>query len=153
MLFLFIQLGNDRFALDALQVTEILPLVSIKPFPNMSAGVAGVFTYRGRIVPAIDLSEVILRRPARQLLSTRIVLARAKEVSGGVDLLGFITEQTTETARREPGEFVQPGIVNADMPYLGPVANEAQGLVQWIDIDKLAASVRPLLGNSPAASP
>ena len=47
MLFLLFELGTDRYALDARQIAEVLPLVAITQFPQMSPAVSGVFNYRG----------------------------------------------------------------------------------------------------------
>ena len=37
MLFLLFELGTDRYALDALQIAEVLPLVAIKRIPRAPA--------------------------------------------------------------------------------------------------------------------
>ena len=42
MLFLLFQLGSDRYALDADQVAEVLPLVEHQADSAGAAGVAGV---------------------------------------------------------------------------------------------------------------
>ena len=38
MLFLLFQLGNDRYALDASRVVEVLPLVELKHLPLAPRG-------------------------------------------------------------------------------------------------------------------
>ena len=67
MLFLVFQLGPDRYALDAKRVAEVLPLVDIKSIPHAPNGIAGVFNYRGTPVPVIDLAQLTLGQPARQM--------------------------------------------------------------------------------------
>lgn len=146
MLFLLFQLGGDRYALDAMQVAEVLPLLAIKQIPLAPAGVAGAINYRGVAVPVIDLSELSLGRPAARKLNTRIVLVHYADRQGTPQLLGLIAEKATETMRREPAEFSTSGISNDDAPYLGPVASDVLGLVQWIEVDKLLpAPVRDVL--------
>jgi len=76
MLFLLFQLGNDRYALEAGRVVEVLPLVELKGLPQSPPGVAGVFNYRGQPVPAVDLCALTLQRPAQECLSTRIIVVR-----------------------------------------------------------------------------
>ena len=146
MLFLLFQLGRDRYALDAAQVTEVLPLVRVKKIPHAPAGVAGVFTYRGTPVPVLDLSQLALGRPARSRLSTRVLLVPYPAADGARRLLGLIAENATETLRREPADFVASGVQADGAPYLGPVATDARGLIQWIEVDKLLpATVREAL--------
>ncbi len=146
MLFLLFQLGGDCYALDAAQVAEVLPLVRMKKIPRAPAGVAGVFTYRGAPVPAIDLSQLALGRPARPRLSTRVLLVNYPDATGAHRRLGLIAEHATETLRREPTDFVASGVKADGAPYLGPVVHDARGLIQWIEVDKLLpASVRAAL--------
>ena len=146
MLFILFQLGGDRYALDAAQVAEVLPLVQVKKIPRAPAGGAGVFTYHGAPVPVLDLSELALGRPARARLSTRLLLVHYPDGTGARRLLGLIAEKATETLRREPGDFVASGVRSDGAPYLGPVAHDARGLIQWVEVDKLLpASVSEVL--------
>ena len=146
MLFILFQLGQDCYALDAAQVAEVLPLVQVKKIPRAPAGVAGVFTYRGAPVPVLDLSQLTLGRPARSRLSTRVLLVNYPDAKGATRLLGLIAEKATETLRREPGDFVASGVKSDGAPYLGPVANDARGIIQWVEVEKLLpASVREVL--------
>jgi chemotaxis-related protein WspB len=146
MLFLLFQLGKDHYALDTGQVAEVLPLVHIKQIPQTPRGVAGAVNYRGAPVPVIDLSELMLGRPAQKCLSTRVILVHYPDESGENHLLGLIAERTTETLWRDPADFVASGVTNDGALYLGPMATDARGLIQWIEVHKLLpASVREVL--------
>jgi chemotaxis-related protein WspB len=148
MLFLLFQLGENRYALDARQVAEVLPLVQITELPQAPFGVAGVFNYRGAPVPVMDLSRLAFDRPARRHLSTRIILVHYPDDGVRKHLLGLIAEKATETVRREPADFVPSGISNDAASYLGPVAMDKRGLVQRIEVIKLLpVSIRQLLFN------
>jgi chemotaxis-related protein WspB len=152
MLFLLFQLGQDRYALDTSRVAEVLPLVDITPLSQAPPGVAGLFNYRGVPVPVIDLSQLTMGRPAQSRLNTRIGLVHYPDRSGGTRLLGLIAEKVTETVRRDKSDFVASGVTNDRVPYLGPVATDARGLMQWIDVDRLLpASVRDVLFPLPVA--
>src|SRR6266508_2936730 len=106
MLFIIFQLGDDRYALDAGQIEEILPFVSIKPIPQAPHGVVGIFNYRGAPVPVIDLSELTLGRPARRRLSTRILVVHYDSGRSEKRLLGLVAEKAMQTVRRDTNEFV-----------------------------------------------
>jgi chemotaxis-related protein WspB len=133
MLFLLFELGNDRYALDVRQIAEVLPLVGVKQIPGAPPALIGLFNYRGNPVPVIDLAQLVLGRPAARRMSTRIVLVHYPDENGHTHLLGLIAEKATQTARHEPADFVPSGVTSADTPYLGPVATDARGLLQWID--------------------
>lgn len=146
MLFIVFQLGDHRYAFDASQVEEILPLVGIKPVPQAPGGVAGIFNYRGAPVPVIDLGELTLGRPAPRRLSTRIIVVHYANDNGDKRLLGLIAEKAMETVRRDTNEFVSTGVSSDRIVYLEPVATDAHGLLQWIDVKKLLpTSVRDVL--------
>jgi chemotaxis-related protein WspB len=146
MLFLQCQIGDDRYALEASRVVEVLPLVKVQPMPHAPAAVAGVFTCRGAPVPLIDLSQLLLGRPAQRRLSTRIVLIEYPGAEATRHLLGLLAEKAIGTVVREAAEFSATGIRAQAAPYLGPVAVDAQGLLQWIELDQLLpASLRDVL--------
>lgn len=167
MLFLLFQLGDDRYALEAGQAVEVIPFLALKKIPRAPRGVAGIFNYRGRPVPAVDLCEVTLGRPARELLSTRIIVVNFSdpvgsrpitprppspgsarpEGEGGVgregqtrrrtQWTGLIAEHATGMIRREPGQFVSAGVELGHAPYLGPVIMDEQGVIQLLHPEHL----------------
>ena len=150
MLFLLIQLGNDRYAVETRQVVEVLPLLSLKRIPRAPSCVAGAFNYRGAPVPVVDLSELTTGHPSRPRLSTRIVLVNYPLESGGHRILGLIAEQATTTIRLEPADFRDVGVTIDEAPYLGPVAKEEHGLIQRLELKKLLPElVRGLLFREP----
>lgn len=153
MLFLLFQLGSDRYALEAERITEILPLVGLRKPLRPPPGIAGTLNYHGDLVPVIDLSELALGTSAPPRLSTRIILTRVLEESERPCHIGIIAEYATEMMRCDPQDFVSPGIVSDDAPYLGPISIGAHGVVQRVDIDRLLTpSLRDLLLKQPVLS-
>ena len=132
MLFLMFQLGQDRYLLETGQVEAVLPLLATKHLPGAPKGITGAINYRGRAVPVVDLALLSLGRPAEPRLSTRIILLRYPSGPGSDDLLGLLVEQAVETIERNAADFTASG-VEAGMPaYLGPVASDERGLIQWV---------------------
>ena len=150
MLFLLFNLGADRYALEASRVVEVVPMLDLKRLPQAPRGVAGIFNYRGQPVPAVDLSDLSLGEAAKERLSTRILIVRCQDGQGNERLLGLIAEHATEMLRREPGDFVDPGIRIGAAPYLGPVLMDPKGAIQWVDERRLLSEpVRQLLFSEP----
>ncbi len=146
MMFLLFHLGKDRYVLEAARVIEVLPMLDLKQIPEAPKGVAGIFNYHGRPVPAIDLSELTLGRPAGERLSTRIILINYPDETGRNHPLGLIAEHATEIIRRESRDFVEPGLKLGTAPYLGPVMVDGQGIIQWVHERRLLPDrVRDLL--------
>jgi chemotaxis-related protein WspB len=153
MLFILFQVGNGHYALDAAQIAEVMPLVGITRIPQAPPGVAGVFDCGGVPMPVIDLSQLMVDRPAENRLSTRIIVVDYPDESGHMHRLGLIAERVTETIRLERTDFVEAGVASDGAPYLGPVATGARGLVQWVQVSKLLpGSVRDVLFRQPVGA-
>jgi len=146
-LFLLFRIGSERYALRATEVAEVLPRLPLKPIARAPQWVAGVFAYRGAVVPVIDLSALTFGHPAQARTSTRLVLVNYQpDESRPAQWLGLILEQATDTLRCELGEFKPYGLDNRAAPYLGLVREDALGLMQWIGVnDLLTDDVRALL--------
>jgi chemotaxis-related protein WspB len=146
MLCLLFQIGNDRYALEARHAVEVVPFLALKKIPQAPRGVAGIFNYRGRPVPAVDLCELTSDRPARELLSTRIIVVNFPNPAGHTQWLGLIAERATGMLRRHESEFVSSGVTVGTAPYLGPVVMDQQGVIQLLHAEHLlTGSVRDLL--------
>jgi chemotaxis-related protein WspB len=155
MLFVLFQLGSDRYALEASQVVEVIPLVALNKLPQPPKGVAGLFVYRGQPVPAVDLSELLFGRPARDRLSTRIIVVNYFSAAGATEaqLLGLIAERATAMMKRDAKDFRDVGVNLTATPYLGPVLTDDQGVIQLVQPGKLsglAANIRESL-TAPAS--
>ena len=130
--FLIFQADGDRYALELAEVVEVLPLLNLKRIPQAARGIAGVFNYHGTPVPVVDLSAMLLDKPARESMSTRIVLVRQLGGDGQLRPLGLLAEMATETVRLDTRQFQEPGVSVTGTPYLGPVIDDGRGIVQWV---------------------
>ncbi|CRM16509.1 CheW-like domain protein [Pseudomonas sp. 31 R 17] len=149
-LFLVFHIGTERFALKATEVVEVLPRLPLKPIAQAPVWVAGIFAHRGALVPVIDLSALTFGTVAQARTSTRLVLVNYQPQAGSqARWLGLILEQATDTLRCDPAEFQPYGLDNRQAPYLGPVREDALGLMQWIGVAELLSDdVRALLFSS-----
>jgi len=141
MLFLLFQIGEDRYALEARQVLEVLPLVHLKQIPRAHSSVAGVFNYHGVSVPLIDITELTLGRRSAARMSSRIILTHYHPESGAKHLIGLLAEQVIETIQQPESDFVDSGIAAADSPYLGSVSTGKSGIIQRIEVSRLLPQV------------
>lgn len=147
VLYLQFRIADQRFALDVREVIEVLPHRALKPIAQAPAWVAGVLAHRGALVPVIDLSALSFGSPAQSRSSTRLVLVHYRVDPQRPQLqLGLILEQATDTLRCAPEDFQPYGLDNAEARYLGPVRQDARGLLQRIEVDDLLSdAVRELL--------
>jgi chemotaxis-related protein WspB len=153
MLFLLFQVGQDRYALEASRVVEVVPLLELRRLSQAPIGVAGIFNYRGRPVPAVDLSVFTLGRPASEHLSTRIIVINYPDDTGVNHLLGLVAERATDLLRRDSRSFVDPGLKRELSPRLGPILMDSNGPVQWVHEQRwLPQEVSKLLFSELAAT-
>lgn len=130
MLYLLFQFESDRFALPARDVHEVLPLVSLRAQPGAAAGIVGLINYRGQAVPVLDVARVVLGRPSVRRVSTRLLIIDHPAAPG--QRLALMVERATAMVAKEPGEFGPAGVPLGGARYLGPVAQDAGGMIQQI---------------------
>ncbi|BDC42221.1 chemotaxis protein CheW [Paraburkholderia terrae] len=156
MLFLLFELDRDRYALDAADIVEVQTLTATKAIPGAPAWVAGVVERHGEPVPVIDLAQLALGRPSQYWRSTRLVFVHYRDTREPADadtpprLLGLIVERATQTRRIEREYFADSGVATPHARWLGPVASDESGMIQWIDVQQmLDDDVKALLFPQP----
>jgi chemotaxis-related protein WspB len=154
LLLLQFHAGSERYGLDISHVIEVAPLVMLRKIPHAADYVAGLFNYRGALVPVIDLTVRLTGVPSRRLMSTRIILVKYCGVAGASHILGLLAEGVTETVVCRPSDLQSPVISVTDAPYLGSILIEDRRSLQCIETDKLLpADMRTLLFPQIEAGP
>jgi len=137
MLLLCFSLDDERFAIPASVVREVVPRVHMKHIPRAPSWVAGVMCYHGQMVPVIDLCMLHLERPVRPFMSTRIIMVQFAAVDRSEHVLGLLAEQVTETLHRQPEDFQPTGVDTPATAHLRGVAWDEQDMMQLMDLDCL----------------
>jgi chemotaxis-related protein WspB len=78
MLLLTFRAAESLYAVDVARVVEVVPRVNLRRLPHAPAFIAGLFDYRGTVVPVIDLGTLLGSEKCRNQLSTRIVLVDSR---------------------------------------------------------------------------
>ena len=137
MLLLQFQAGKDRYGMDVSRVIEVIPMVVFRPFPHADPAVAGLFNYRGTMVPVIDLTVLLEGAASRPLFSTRVIMVDYPGRYGGRHILGLLAERVTETVFCAEEDLLPAGIDVAGAPYLGDLLLHAGGTIQRVAIERL----------------
>ncbi|EKS66235.1 MULTISPECIES: chemotaxis protein CheW [Caballeronia] len=141
MLFVQFTLDADRYLLDSAQVERMLPLAPLKTLPGAPAWVAGVLDCEGANVPVIDLAALALARASHERVSTRLALVAYPRCGDDGAIkhhrLGLLLEQATRTVTFDAASFTDAGIDTPHARYLGPLARDERGLLQWVRIEHL----------------
>lgn len=137
MLALSFNIGKDRFALRCAEVVEVVPRVHLRDIPHAPAFIAGTFTYRGQVVPVIDLGLLLWNASCADRMSTRIILVRYPPPPAAPKMIGLLAERVTEAITLDTERAAPPGIAIADAPYLGDVFFEERGSIQVLRLDAI----------------
>jgi chemotaxis-related protein WspB len=147
MLALVFQVGRDRVAVDVRLVRQVVPRVALSPVGGGPPGVAGVFVYRGRVVPVVDLHRLAGAGDCPLHLSSRIILVPHR-AGGGEALVGLLATQVAEIREVAP-ELAQAAPAESD---LGPVLPDGHGVLHLLDPDRVLgqfATGGPLAPGAP----
>ena len=131
--------GDQEFAIESRRVIEVLPLVPARPIPRTPDYVLGVFTYRGSLVPLVDLGRRVAGQPPVERLSTRVVVVEC--VPAGLPghppvRLGLVAENVV-AIRSGSGATVLPALDLPGAAFLGPIIRLGDRTVQLVRIEHL----------------
>jgi chemotaxis-related protein WspB len=137
MLVLTFHIGDDRLALDIRSVREVVPRVRLDRPAGSPDWLAGLFVYRGRVVPVIDLHRLLGAGDCPPHLASRIILVPLGRPDGGETLLGLLAARVADLREVQPGQRTFPGLGVPGRPGLGATFVEDGRIVHLLDLDHL----------------
>ena len=127
-------LAGEEYAVDILQVREIILLVEITAIPNAPVFVEGIINLRGRVIPIIDIKQRFGLDSVKDNEQMRIVII---EISGMT--MGIIVDSVSEVLRL-PADAIEPApdlVSDIDEEYIKGVGKLDDRLLILLDMDKL----------------
>jgi chemotaxis-related protein WspB len=135
MLVLTFRVAEIPYAVVVRRVVEVVPRVELRAIPHAPGHLAGLLRYRGDAVPVVDLGMLMAGSPCPDRLDTRIIL-----VDRGVGgLLGLVAERVDDVRSVDQSRRAVAGLEIDDAPYLGPIYETDDGLLQLIEPEKIQA--------------
>ena len=133
--------GSELYAIESRRVVEVLPLVPARAIPRAPAYVRGVFTYRGQLVPLVDLGKRLADAPLRERLSTRVIVVACDptEVTGtpASFRLGIVAENVLAVRSTTASDASLAPLHVPDAPYLGRLLRIDDRTVQLLAVEHL----------------
>jgi chemotaxis-related protein WspB len=136
MLVLTFQVGEERLALDVRRIQEIIPWVRLQPLACGPSWLAGIFIYRGQIVPVIDLHRVRGTGECPVHLSTRIILV-PHLLNGQKRLVGLLAANVAEVREMQPPSPTGGHLGTSSRFSLGPVLVDGKEIIHLAELDRL----------------
>ncbi|HEV3261465.1 MAG TPA: chemotaxis protein CheW [Gemmataceae bacterium] len=153
MLVLTFWVGDDCLALDVRQVREVVPRVPLRRSPGSAPWLAGLFIYRGQVVPVIDLHRLAGDGECPAHLSSRIILVPRRQ-HGRESLIGLLAAQVADLQEIQAPSQPLAGPAEPGQPDLGPVIVTGGGILHLVELDRLLPeSARQQLAGAPVELP
>jgi purine-binding chemotaxis protein CheW len=131
-------LSDEQYALDILEIKEIVRLQAITPVPRSPPWLKGIVTLRGVIVPIFDLRSRLGLAEIEHGPETRIIV-----VYRGEEFAGLIVDSITQVMRL-PVEAIEPPpqtIGPVEAGYLRGVARFRDQLVILLNLPRVVEAV------------
>jgi chemotaxis-related protein WspB len=157
MLLLTFTAGSKRYAIDVSRVVEVLPKLELRPFPHAPAILAGVLSYRSKVVPVFDLGLLLDTAPCQNLLSSRLILVSAaprdqnrgnadpaqpddrsrSEPSRAPALLGLLADNVNDLTYIRPEQVISAPVQLPNAPYLDTIVRTDHEIIPLITVQKI----------------
>jgi len=153
-------IGAEDYAIESRRVVEVLPFVAARPIPRTPDAIRGIFTHRGRLIPLVDLGWLLIDKPLRETLSTRVIVVEFSlgPRSIGPDeqriRLGVAAENVVSLCSSSEVEASLPALPTPDAPALGRLLRIGGRTVQVLDVERLlpVALLAGLVAPAPAST-
>ena len=145
--------AGESYAIESRRVVEVLPLVPARPIPHTPGYVRSVFTYRGSLVPLVDLGRRLGDVALEERLSTRVIVVEYLPPHAARPArLGLVAENVISIIDAERAETSLPALELASAPFLGRMLRIDGHTTQVVDVDRLLpADLAAGLFPAPAA--
>ena len=105
--YLTFKLGDEVFALEVLQVREILDMTTITKVPRSPDFMRGVINVRGSVIPVVDIRSKFGMPQVESTVDTRIVVMEIS-LDGEETVIGALADSVHEVMDLEPGQVEPP---------------------------------------------
>lgn len=134
MLVLIFEVADERYAVPARSVLEVVPRPETRGVPGAPPWVLGLFAREGAFVPVIDLVRLISFAPCPRGASSRVaIISRSR--GSAVRSLGLLAPGMTRVV--ELGESAGHGLHVAGQEFLGTILRSGALDAQLVDVDRL----------------
>lgn len=127
-------LADETYAIDVLQVQEVLKMTDIAPVPGVPAYILGIINLRGDVVTVIDARRRMSLPYREPDDASRIVI-----IDVGHQNVGILVDAVAEVVQISPGSVDPAPAVGNDQTsrFILGVTSTDEGLTILIDLNKL----------------
>ncbi|MBP5449035.1 MAG: purine-binding chemotaxis protein CheW [Spirochaetales bacterium] len=132
------KISNETYAIDIMEVNEIVKLTEITPIPNAPDFVDGIITLRGDIIPIVDLNKRFNFAPREYSeedeLFRAIVIIRVQDMT-----IGILIDQVNRVIPIDRNQIQPPPqmVAGIGSEFISGVVKQNDNLFVILDIQKL----------------
>lgn len=139
--YLTFKLGDELFALDVIQVREVLDVTAITKVPRSADFMRGVINVRGSVVPVADLRVKFHMSPTETTLNTRIVVMEI-DIDGDPLILGAMADSVHDVMDMDDAAIEPAPRIGAKLnsQFIKGIGKHNDAFIIILDIDKVFSS-------------
>ncbi len=137
-------IAEEEFAVEILDVHEIIRIIQITPVPNTAPFLEGVINLRGNVIPVVNLRKRFGLEGIEMTSKSRIIVMEVSQ-----RIMGFLVDEVSEVLSINSNIVEEsPAVVSGvDSEYIRGVANMPNGLLILLNLSALL-EMSPLVANS-----
>ena len=130
-------LGREEYAIDILQVQEIVMMTEITRMPRAPRFIEGIVNLRGQMIPIIDMRKRFDLPEAEHNSETRIII-----VDIGHEIVGMVVDGVREVIRLPDSAISPPPpmIQGISAEYLKGIGQIGERLLIMLDLEKVLSA-------------
>jgi purine-binding chemotaxis protein CheW len=139
--FLSFALGDEVFAVNVLQVKEILDVINITRVPQMPDYMLGVINLRGSVVPVVDL-RCKFGMAKRDLNQESCIVVLEVDFDGERVVIGAMTDAVREVLDLTADQIEPPPRMGMKLKseFIRGMGKQEENFIIILDIDKIFSS-------------
>lgn len=139
--FLSFALGDEVFAVNVLQVREILDVINITRVPQMPDYLLGVINLRGSVVPVVDL-RCKFGMEKRALNQENCIVVLEVDFDGERVVIGALTDAVREVLDLAAEQIEPPPRMGMKLKseFIRAMGKQGESFIIILDIDKIFSS-------------
>ncbi|RJQ77202.1 MAG: chemotaxis protein CheW [Desulfobacteraceae bacterium] len=136
--FLTFKLGEEIFALDVVQVREILDVAPITKVPRSPEFMRGVINVRGSVVPVVDLRLKFGLPATQRTVDTRIVVMEIA-LDGEMSIIGSMADAVHDVMELDPSAIEEAPKIGAkwNTEFIKGIGKLGDRFIIILDVNKV----------------
>jgi purine-binding chemotaxis protein CheW len=130
------QLAKEEYAIDILQVQEIVMIIPITRMPKAPHFIEGIVNLRGQMIPIIDMRKRFALPEAEHDADTRIIIVN---IDADKEIVGMVVDGVRDVIRLPDSAISPPPpmIQGISAEYLRGIGQFNERLLIMLDLDRV----------------